>query len=391
MEQITVRDVRNINKYNIIRTLMSQKDLLRSDIAIKNNISVMTVKNIIDDLLEKNIIYEKKAGSSFIGRKPSVLNISDTVGYVLAVDLTSKNRMCYFVYNIYKEKIKKKLYKCNPKKSFVDNLNIFLNMMKNEIEEARIPLMGIGVSIPGAYFADEDKIYNELILELNEIKLKKLIQEYFTTDNVIIDLDVKLAAFAELMNTEAHTKEKQNLFYLFLGEGIGSAMVINGEIYGGSNGFAGEIGQTLICCEQENDCNLESILSATVIQNEAYKELSKKEIKALDDQDEFNLDKIVEMYNAGDLAIRGYLENVLNILARVIYNIVRLFDPGRIIIGGIHREFCEIAAAKLKEKTMGMFVNKELKRCEIYVSKYEEGSAIIGCFEMVVNQWIDRI
>jgi len=390
LEQITVRDVRNINKYNIISSLMAQKDLSMNEIALRNNISVMTVKNIVDDLVKRNILFEQKAGMSFVGRKPYILNISSTVGQFLVIDLTSKVQMYYYLYNIYREKNRKVLYRCNHKKSYAENLEIFLGMVKKEIEEKQIKLLGIGVSIPGAYFAEEDRIYNELIPELNEISLKELLQKYFDLENIIIDLDVKLAAFAEMISMEPDVKEIRNLYYLFLGEGIGSAMVINGQIYSGTNSLAGEIGHILVCCGHDDYRNLESMISATTIQNELYREVKKRGITTVKGEEEFGLDKILELYDAGDEIIANYLENVFNILAKVVYNIIRLLDPSCIIIGGINREFCELAASKLEEKIGKMFENK-LILCEIYVSKYEEGSAIIGCFEQVVNQWIINI
>ena len=138
MDTITVRDIRNTNKINIINALLLKKSLSKNEIASLVGISTMTIKNIINNLMMKGVIVEKKSNDSLVGRKPAILHIDEAVGHILILNITSKKSMCYAFYNVYREKVKNGQFTCHSQKDFLDNLKDFLNYVKECLDRKSV-------------------------------------------------------------------------------------------------------------------------------------------------------------------------------------------------------------------------------------------------------------
>ncbi|HHW48195.1 MAG TPA: ROK family protein [Clostridiaceae bacterium] len=390
LEKMTVRDVRNINKINIIKTIISNRDLSRNDIAGINNISVMTVKNIVDDLLRKNVIVEKKVDTSIVGRKPTVLKIADSIGYIITIDLTSSSFLYYVVYDVYKNKVKKGFYRCKKDISFSENIISFVRTIKSEVEQSDIlNILGIGISVPGIYKDEEDRIYNELNKDLNNIKLKKIIKENFEVNNIVIDHDVKLAAIAEAIGFNSEIP--YDLYYLYIGEGVGGAILLKGEIYNGHNEIAGDIGQLFVDCSSNNRQKLEDVVSCPAIVEGVKRKFNENGLDLGKNSNELDFDDVLKMYKAGDRLVVDYLDNVITCLARAVFNIIWLINPSKIVVDCSYKEFGAIVVDKLNSFVTKMFDSNIPIDFEVNLSKYDENSALIGALELVTNRWIESL
>ena len=98
-EQLTVNDIRYNNTVNLFTDIVSSKGITRNDLAVKNNISFMTAKNIVDELLEMNLIEEHLINSS-VGRKPTAMQVASRYGNIVCINLSSINELHYIIYNL---------------------------------------------------------------------------------------------------------------------------------------------------------------------------------------------------------------------------------------------------------------------------------------------------
>ena len=88
---LTVKNIRNINMENILQSVLRKGRVMRSDLARENNISLMTVKHIVDALIAEGILLEKESNGTDVGRKPKVLEIAGSYGNILCINLTSEH------------------------------------------------------------------------------------------------------------------------------------------------------------------------------------------------------------------------------------------------------------------------------------------------------------
>ena len=76
---LTVKNIRNVNMENILQSILRKRETTRSVLSKENNISLMTVKHVVDDLIEAKILVEKDSCNSDVGRNPKVLEIAEAV------------------------------------------------------------------------------------------------------------------------------------------------------------------------------------------------------------------------------------------------------------------------------------------------------------------------
>ena len=127
-------------------------------------------------------------------------------------------------------------------------------------------LVGIGIGAPnGNYY--NGTIENPANLKWGHVNIYKIIDNYYQIPAAITN-DANAAALGEMLFGAA--KNMKNFIVITLGTGLGSGIVANGQLIYGTNGFAGEIGHTIVDPEGR-DCNcgrrgcLETYVSATGI------------------------------------------------------------------------------------------------------------------------------
>ena len=202
-------------------------------------------------------------------------------------------------------------------------------------------IKGIGVSVASPVVMDTGQLIDPPNLigpNWNGFSISDYLKRHFEMP-VATGNDANLAALAE--HRMGAGIGSQNMVFLTLSTGIGSGIIINNQLYTGANGFAGEIGHMTLDFQGEiGSCGnigcFETMASGTAIANKA-KEITKctnlelrpsplhKNIGALD---------VFESAKSGDSTSTKILAEVSQILAAGVLNIIHIFDPERIVIGG---------------------------------------------------------
>ncbi len=143
---------------------------------------------------------------------------------------------------------------------------------------------------------------------------------------VFIENDANAQAIAEKLY--GYGRNYSNFVYLTIGTGIGGAIFIDNKLYAGHKGWAGEFGHMVIDKGPECGCGrhgcLEALASGSAIERmaaEANMKMSGKEV--------------FEAWSAGDKAARAIVRKAADYLTIGIANIINIFDPEAIIIGGV--------------------------------------------------------
>ncbi len=136
----------------------------------------------------------------------------------------------------------------------------------------------------------------------------------------------------------------RHMIYVTASTGIGSGLILNGKLYYGADGMAGEIGHTTILpdgplCGCGNRGCLESLASGTAIAHLARERVTRGIATGITDLVENDLDRITAELVAkaaaqGDVEAREILVKAMNYLGIGVANLVNLFNPQLIVIGG---------------------------------------------------------
>lgn len=219
--------------------------------------------------------------------------------------------------------------------------NIFKSIYK-VLEKAAIKIeeiKAIGIGSPGPLNVEQGIIYESANLPLKNMKIVDLVKNE-TGINTYLQNDANTAALGEKVFGAG--KEADDLLYITISTGVGGGIIINGNIYYGHTGNAGEIGHMTVDpagpqCGCGNYGCLESFSSGTAIKNMAQRAIENGEstlIKKLAKENKLSAKLVAKAADKGDQKALDIFAKAGYYLGIGIANLVNIFNPEMIILGG---------------------------------------------------------
>ena len=252
------------------------------------------------------------------------------------------------------------------------------------LEISDFPFVGIGS--PGVISVETGTVIAAVNLGFDNVPVSKYLSEKFEVP-VILENDANAAAYGEFKAGKA--KNTENFIAFTIGTGIGSGVVLDGKIYRGTNGIAGELGHSVIklggrqCSCGRKGCvdvyaSATGLITTTKEAMEANKEslmwqLSEGDIKKVNGITAFKAAK------QNDKTALEVVNSYIEVLAAAITNIINTFQPDMITIaGGISKEgdFLLNPIKKLVEKDSLKNLEKPLPKIEI--AELQDKAGVIG-------------
>jgi predicted NBD/HSP70 family sugar kinase/predicted transcriptional regulator len=372
-ESLTSRSIRNNNSYNILKALVEHEKLQRSELTAFSNVSVITVKKIVDELLATGILEETTVTSS-IGRKPKELSFMQNLGCFCCVNLCKTSQIGYFIYDIHSRLLSRGKVRTSRNSNFSGALEECIRQIRRAAaEELKLPLLGAAVSVPSIYYEEEDAVNCDLIPGLQDIHLKALLTEALGIRNIVIIHDVCAAA-----GLEYQLADSDSLYYFYVGDGLGSAFVRYGEVFQGDSYAAGEIGQCLADLDGSEE-SYESILSISGL------------CGRLGLSDPGELDEVLRKYPNLPENQRDNLEKVFTFAAGMLYNICWLLNPGTIVVDSGLPALAELIQAETKKKCDFLSKSPIRNSVKVTLPKEQNHYAMSGCVLLLVDNWIEGV
>lgn len=318
------QSIKEANLKLVFSLILREESLSRADIKKITKLSAATVSSLCEELIDLGLIIEggtKEVSTS--GRKAILLNVNPEGGYLAGVEISASTIMLD-LYNLRFEKVLHKEKEITGKDAI---LSILADFLKKEASPYKI--LGVAVGIPAMINSNDNSVISSTVVDIETgVNLVKFLKPDFPGAEIDLCNTSGLIAYAE--------KEfgagigVQNLVSIEIADGVGAGVVIEGDIYAGSNGISCEFGHVSVDykgprCKCGNLGCLEMYVSVPAILKEAEKQLGKKingttELKELLDKD--NTDAKVVMDNAA------------RALAFGINNLVNIIDPEVVVLGG---------------------------------------------------------
>lgn len=368
------------NKKRILDLIRREKELTKQDIAKKIGVSIPTVISNVNELLSENLIAETGVADSTGGRKPVVVSFLPDSRFAFGVDISPEQVRIILTNLDLKIKYEDKFTITNLK-----NIEIIMEKIKvivdNIIESEKIDkrkILGIGFSLPGT--VNEDKFILEVApnLGIRNVDFKKF-QNMFDFP-MFIENEANTGALAEMNLGIA--KEMKDLVYISVGTGIGAGIVIQGSLYKGKNKKAGEFGHmTLVPNGRPCGCGRLGCWEMYASTRALLENFNKASNDNIDD-----LSVFFKLLSSGDTAAEKVFDKYLEALAVGIQNIVIIFDPHYVIIGGKISEFADDFLDDLKKKVFvenSFYTKNDLK---VFSSTFKKNSSILGAALLPIQE-----
>lgn len=391
---LTNRNYRKkLAKKYILTLIHTESELSQTKIAKKTKIRPGTVQEIIQELLKENLIRIKGTGESRGGRKPILIEINPDSYYSIGLDM-DEERIVGGVVNLKGEIVEEmKKTGCNFKnsKELIITISSFI---KNLIESNKTgrPITGIGLGIPGLVDRKNGTgIFCSYYDWWRNIELKSLLENEFNIPCHIIN-DTIAATIGEKWYGAG--KGVNNFLYIDIGETIGMGIVINGEIYYGSGGNAGELGHTIIhkdgpLCICGNQGCVEALASGIALKREAQR-LLKIGVSSLifeeSTNNEITLEIIQKAVEKGDKVAYKLIYDMSNYLGIAIGNAVNIFNPELVILGGSLMEAQDIITEIITQSIKTNCLPKLASEVRVVPSNLGEKSGILGASTLANEQ-----
>lgn len=378
-QTLTVKNIRNVNIENILQSVISSRSMTRSDLAKENDISLMTVKHVVDHLTASGILSEKESQSGEVGRKPKVLALSERYGNIVCVNLTSKDEISFLIYDIYRNLLAEQSISLEGTQSYRESLDTVIEELHRQLAGIDTATVGIAVFVPSAYDEQVDLVNYDLIPDFKELNIRSLFENEFEIKNVLILHDVFAAARSEYDSLD---EKPESQFYFYCGYGVGGFFIHQDVAVSGSELMAGEVGKMLVSMNgNEKDLTtLEDLVSISAV---------KKEMRSCGFQMHFK--EFLALYEAGDAQAVRILEPVLNTISRVLYNLMWIYNPSCIVIDSCKNEYSELITRHFGSFMENMRNDAIPIHAQIRQAKYDEYHMMRGCFRMARSAWIRGI
>ncbi|MDD3233672.1 MAG: ROK family protein [Candidatus Omnitrophota bacterium] len=402
-EDYSEKEKRNIE---ILEILRRRGPISRPDISKEMGINVVTISNYIDDYIKRGLVYEKELDISEGGRRPALLELNSQSGYIIGVGLNLLNMVGLLV--DMKGNIVTKTQIASPRSSVKDVTEAVLEIIREILRRSKsyVPaIKGIGVGIAGLVNKKDGSIHWPQRVDHSyayvsvDLPLREIIEKEFDLP-VLIENDATAACFGE--NWLNLGRGYRNIIYMF--SGVGCGIVINGEIYTGSNGYAGEVSiynyskDSVFNCEAGDPCFLkrwEMDLGITAELNKLLKADKKAETEFLKTAgcglEDAGLKNIFAAAKAGDKSARKALDGAAVKLGIKIASLVNLLNPQVVIIGGGMEEAGEDFLNEVTQTVKQWAFRQVSDNLKIVYSQLRENSVASGAASLVMQKVFARI
>lgn len=335
----TTIELRQKNRRELLNLLIKQGQTTRNDLRNLSGFSYTTIGNLLSDLKLEDFILQQGVAQSTGGRQAQVTKINPDKAYFISIDI-STHTFKWGIYNLEGERINENSYDSETNSPFHEHFNSMIDDINRVCLDLDIKerVESIGIVITGYYSSSDDKIFDSYDEEkMGDLRIKKSINTHFQVPFTVKN-DAKTAAFNEVKNIK-NPQSSQLYYIMILKEGLGSAFLLNGEVYQGSKGFAGEIYPITQICNGEEK-SLGELLNP---QNDLA--LLQDRLKMqIDDKTFFDSYK-----ESNPVALEIYKKNVTSITKGII-PILCILNPSHIRIGGYYNGYGEKLIRDIKEE-----------------------------------------
>ncbi len=388
--------VRDFNELNILRFIKLYGPLSRAQLSKKYKISKATVSEIVSKLINIDFVKEIGMGKStrIGGRKPILLEFNPKAGYAIGIEikrdharlaLTDLNAHIYL-----QDKIE---YHENASLSdIIAQLFPFIHKYLEEKWVISAKPMGIGVSIPGLI-----DYKRGCVLESDSLKdwvglpIKNLFEKEFGIET-IIENDVKAITFGE--SRFGNGRNYNNMIYLWIGDGIGAGIVINGELYRGVSASAGEVGYYELGYYIQNESEFKwlygghkrfgEILSEKVLIEGARKGIRENFETTLNSEN-LSIETIMDKALHDDPLALELIREYAGIVGILCINLINTLNPEILLIGGDNIAYNSRLMEFIRERVKKDELHTPILAVRIQNAGLKDTSGVLGSVGLLLD------
>ncbi|MCR4405495.1 MAG: ROK family transcriptional regulator [Anaerolineae bacterium] len=386
--------MRDFNKALVLSLIHRQGTISRAEIAKRTNLSRSTVSNIATELLAANLVRESGIGQSQGGRRPILLEFNYQAGYVVGVELGATH-VVVIVADLEPRIIVELEQDFDLTIGPEAGLCRVAELARQALAQAGVnpeQVVGIGLGVPGPVRHEMGTvIFPPIMPGWHGFPLRDRLEKELGTA-VYLDNDANLGALGEWAHGAGQGVD--NLAYIKVGTGIGCGLLIDGQIYRGQSGSAGEIGHITIDengppCRCGNYGCLESMAAGPAIAHRAQLAIKAGQETMLSKA------KPVEEITAADVSRAASQGDPLSLqlfheagrhIGVALAGLINLFNPKLVIIGGGVARAGDVLLEPIRRSVQSHGLRTAVENCQIVQAQLGREATALGAVTLVLEK-----
>jgi predicted NBD/HSP70 family sugar kinase len=372
--------IRDINRQIVLNYVRERGPISRAEIAQETALQRSTVSLIVDELMGQGLI-EEIEGESTGGRPPNLLRLRTAGPIALGVDIGTKQTMLA-TSDLTGRVIDRESFVTDPDAD--RTLEQILDCAGRLIQRGK-GTEAIGISIPGLVETERGNVIFIPQFRWRDWDVAKRLKQE-TGLPVKIDNDANAAALAELWFGRPEVREVRDFVMVLVEEGLGTGIVIDGQVYHGDGGAAGEFGHMTIgagapiACAAGNFGCWEAFASERAALARFAKLSHMDEVGA-----GITFSRMVDAALGGEERARAALVETSRYLGVGISNIIKGLSPEAVIVGGEIARAWPLISEELIKAVEENSMCRGMSSARIIPSTLGETPRLMGALSLVLS------
>jgi predicted NBD/HSP70 family sugar kinase len=333
----TVRDLRRYNRSAVLTKLLFEGPRSRLELSQLTGLSAATVSNVTGELVDMRLVVESGVIDSDGGRPRTLLRVNPRYGHVVGVDV-GETGVKAELFDLSMDRlatVDEPLPSARPEpEAAAEQVAAALRDVVGQAQVDEESVIGVGIGMPGTVEQRARVLVHAQVIGWEAVPFEELLRSRGVTLPLYLDNGAKTQGQAELWFGAG--RGTRHAVVVLVGSGVGAAVITDGSTYQGATSSAGEWGHTTIvydgrpCRCGARGC-LEAYVGAEAILDRYRQARRGRAAPGSDEQSRFAA--LIDAAPRSEVA-SAVLEQTAGYLGAGIANLINLFNPERIVLGG---------------------------------------------------------
>ncbi|MET9558288.1 MULTISPECIES: ROK family transcriptional regulator [Streptomyces] len=370
------------NLERVVRAVRMAGSLTQAEIARSTGLSAATVSNIVRELREGGTV--EVTPTSAGGRRARSVSLSGDAGIVIGVDF-GHTHLRVAVGNLAHQVLAEESEPLDVDASSAYGFGRAEELVERLIEATGIgrqKVIGVGLGVPGPIDVVSGTLGSTSILPgWTGINPREEMAGRLGVP-VYVDNDANLGALGELVWGSG--RGVKDLAYIKVASGVGAGLVIDGQIYRGPGGTAGEIGHITLdesgpVCRCGNRGCMETFTAARYVL---------PLLRSSHGRD-LTMERVVQLAREGDPGCRRVIADVGRHIGSGVANLCNLLNPSRVVLGGDLAEAGELVLAPIRESVSRYAIPSAARQLSVLPGALGGRAEVLGALALVLSEMGD--
>ena len=381
----SLETLRRLNRLRVIDALRDEGLISRAEIARRTGLSRSTVSSLVSELQADGLVVERPepaaAHGDQGGRPPILLSFDASAGVAVGIDF-DHHHVRVAVSDLSSRILAEREQQLDTDHAAHEGLDAAAALVSELLEEAGVDearVIGAGMCLPGPVHRPTGVVGSTAILP-GWVGVAAAEEMHRRLDlPILVDNDANLAALAEAAFGAG--RDAKDLVYLMISSGIGAGLVLNGRLYRGAEGLAGELGHVLVdadgpVCRCGNRGCLETVAGTDALADL----LRRSHGDGLDGR------AIVRLAREGDLGCRRVIADAGRAIGKAAATLVNVLNPELLIVGGDLADAGELLLDGVRESLERSALPTAVQAAAVVAGSLGDRAEVLGAIALVLSE-----